>query len=329
MPTSRGPATFTGATDSTDHGTNAGAEIRSSAIVLRPGDAVTNGNGNAITQNSGNTANPTVDFGIWRPASLGDYVWVDTDRDGVQDGGEIGVDGVTVTLLSSTGAVISVTRTAPNGATNGYYTFTNLIGGTYVVSFTLPEGYAWTTANAGAATDATDSDAVPQVNPNSLFAVTGPNVLNAGESNPTVDAGVILPTVYLGNRVWFDTNNDGLDNDGTGAASGSSTGTDGVTLALYRDTNGDGIYTPGVDAFVSSTVSAGGGFYNFTNLLQGAYVVVITGTNFVGGALKGYQSSTDIGSTANPDGNLDRDDNGVTTGALGVMGRMSAAAPSP
>ena len=44
----------------------------------------------------------------------------------------------------------------------------------------------------------------------------------------------------LGNRVWFDTNNDGTQN-------GSEVGVAGVAVELYQDTNKDGVFTPGVD----------------------------------------------------------------------------------
>ena len=42
---------------------------------------------------SGET-NLTVDAGFYRPASLGDYVWEDLNRDGQQDDGEPGINGV-------------------------------------------------------------------------------------------------------------------------------------------------------------------------------------------------------------------------------------------
>jgi serine-aspartate repeat-containing protein C/D/E len=39
------------------------------------------------------------DAGIFQRASLGDYVWEDTNADGIQDGTETGINGVTVTLF--------------------------------------------------------------------------------------------------------------------------------------------------------------------------------------------------------------------------------------
>lgn len=78
-----------------------------------------------------------VDFGYWRPASLGDRIWLDTDGDGVQDAGEAGINGVTVFLRNSEGNIIGTALTADDGI----YRFDNLRAGTYSVSVdagTLP-----------------------------------------------------------------------------------------------------------------------------------------------------------------------------------------------
>ncbi|QLH47878.1 MAG: hypothetical protein HWD58_21090 [Bacteroidota bacterium] len=64
--------------------------------------------------------NPTIDAGYYKPAQLGDYVWHDVDRDGIQDGNEVGVAGVTVTLYNSTNnTVVGATVTDAYG----YYHF--------------------------------------------------------------------------------------------------------------------------------------------------------------------------------------------------------------
>ena len=81
---------------------------------------------------------PTYDFGFIIPASLGNYVWYDTNNDGIQDAGESGVVSVTVTLKNAAGTTISTTQT--NAA--GLYLFPNLQPGDYYVVFSnLPSGY--------------------------------------------------------------------------------------------------------------------------------------------------------------------------------------------
>ncbi|PID96745.1 MAG: hypothetical protein CSA84_02910 [Actinomycetales bacterium] len=93
--------------------------------------------------------------------SVGDQVWIDTDRDGLQSAGEPGVEGVTVTL---TDPATGDTRTTTTDA-DGYYWFDDLTpGADYTLKFAKPDGYAWTTQDASGASDnsptgdVTDSD---------------------------------------------------------------------------------------------------------------------------------------------------------------------------
>ena len=79
------------------------------------------------------------------PASIGDYVWNDVDKDGVQDSGENGIANVLVYLKTSTGTKIDSLTTS----STGYYNFINLVAGTYIVDVknsSLPPFY-WTTTN--------------------------------------------------------------------------------------------------------------------------------------------------------------------------------------
>ncbi|HZN64593.1 MAG TPA: SdrD B-like domain-containing protein [Tepidisphaeraceae bacterium] len=90
--------------------------------------------------------------------AIGDFVWLDADCDGIQDGGEAGVPNVTVHLYDSSGNELhSVVTDA-----NGYYDFSRLptqvlAAGTYTVKFDIPAGYHASPANQGG-DDAVDSD---------------------------------------------------------------------------------------------------------------------------------------------------------------------------
>ena len=120
-------------------------------------------------------------------AQLGDRLWYDTDRDGVQDTGETGVAGVTVTLAGAGadgvfGTADDISRTTTTNST-GNYLFSNLSAGQYRVTFGAVAGYDFTTANVGT-NDATDSDVnASGVSPTVTLAI--------GQSNLTVDAGVV------------------------------------------------------------------------------------------------------------------------------------------
>ena len=79
---------------------------------------------------------------------------IDTDQDGIQDGGETGYDGATVNLYDSNDQLVASTTTAGGG----YYSFTNLPAGDYYLEFVLPGGYVFSPSNQGGDDD-TDSDA--------------------------------------------------------------------------------------------------------------------------------------------------------------------------
>ena len=105
-----------------------------------------------------------------RPAlelgSLGDRVWADTDHDGVQDLGESGVGGVTVTLLDEAGAPVttnglgvSVAPAITDGT--GAYGFADLAPATYLLRFAaIPDGARFT-YRGSVPGDGTDSDVDP------------------------------------------------------------------------------------------------------------------------------------------------------------------------
>ena len=201
--------------------------------------------------------NNTVDAGMYvLPASIGNYVWVDTDRDGIQDSNEIGLANVTVRLLNSAGGVI--TSTVTNGS--GFYTFNNLAAGTYQVEFVTPTNYGFTTANAELnLSDEIDSDADISTGRTQQITVA------AGEVNNTLDAGMYILPASIGNYVWIDSDQDGLQD-------ANESGLANVTVRLL---NGNG-------GVISTTTTDGNGLYSFNNLTAGTYQVqFVTPTNYV------------------------------------------------
>ena len=81
----------------------------------------------------------------FRGVSVGDYVWLDSNRDGLQSAGEAPIAGVKVELKDASGAVVQTTTT--NAA--GYYSFQYLDASTeYTIVFTAPTGKLFTLENA-------------------------------------------------------------------------------------------------------------------------------------------------------------------------------------
>lgn len=116
-------------------------------------------------------------------ASVGNYFFIDTDGNGLQNTGDFGVNGVTVNLLNTMGMVIASTETDYDANGNaGFYLFYNLQAGNYIVEFEIPEDVEFTTKDAG--DDSRDSDV--NVNTGRTDVVT----LAAGEHRRDVDAGV-------------------------------------------------------------------------------------------------------------------------------------------
>lgn len=207
-----------------------------------------------------------IDFGYTPRVTIGDFVWNDANANGQQNGGETGIQGVTVTAFNASNDTITATTTTGSG---GAYSF-NLMPGTYYLVFDTPAGYARTLADQGA--DASDSDAALATGRTSNITLTG------GQSNLTIDAGFYQPAAISG-FVMADTNNDNV----------ADAPINGVTLTLYTDPNGDGNPSDGV-VYGSPALSQPDGSYSFTNLIPGSYVVVQTQPS-------GYFTVSDVDAT--------------------------------
>ncbi len=174
--------------------------------------------------------------------SLGDKVWEDSNKNGIQDNDELGIPGVKVTLKDSNGTVIETTETNANGK----YSFDNLPNGTYKVDFETPNNYSPTTPNVG--NDALDSDG-----PADALAIISDG------NNLTVDQGFYRtekPKYNVGDKVWEDTNKDGIQDD-------NEPGIANVTVTL-KDADGN---------IIGTEVTDENGKYLFKDVTEGEYTI--------------------------------------------------------
>ena len=98
------------------------------------------------------TANLDVDQGVFIPRGMiGDYVWEEVNRDGIQGDDETPIEGFKVTLSGTDLFGNPVTAETTTNA-DGYYEFTELLPGTYTVTFdpaSIPTGMEFTQQGAG------------------------------------------------------------------------------------------------------------------------------------------------------------------------------------
>ncbi len=184
------------------------------------------------------------DFGVQQQdATIGDFVWDDLNGDGVQDGGEPGLPGVTIYADINSNSTLDVGE--PFGVTDGAgaYDITNLGAGTYTARVdNPPAGYMLTTAN-------------------DPFSV----VLTAGEDFNDADFGYLLLNGTIGDFVWSDINGDGVQD-------GGEPGLAGVTV--YLDLNMNSMFDGG-EPFATTD---GVGAYDIIDVPPAAYSVNIDPT---------------------------------------------------
>lgn len=279
------------------------------------------------------------------PIEIGNRVWLDANANGVQDPGEGAISGVTVRLYNSTNTLVGTAVTDANGeyyfvsATAADANTGDNIGevnggilrnANYQVRFDLVANYnaggplngrfltAVNSAFQNGLTDSSDSDASLVTNPTNSPAGTFPVISittgGAGANDHTFDIGFSAASTYsLGNRVWFDTNNDGRINAG-------EAGINGVSVSVFADANSDGTPdTPGTA--IATQATANGGYYRFDSLAAGTYVVRINPANFANAAvLAGYQNTSGNVTTDTDSNTTLAGENGINpTGAANLV----------
>jgi hypothetical protein len=158
----------------------------------------------SVTVTDANGCTTTCEETLFPWAGIGNYVWEDIDKDGIQDANEPGVEGVVVNLKDASGTVIATTTTDANG----FYNFLGLVPGEYSVQFIVEYPMVFTLVNQGS-DDELDSDA-----DDSTMGMTINTILTDGEIDYSWDAGIyVMPTVN-GTDPCFCLNNSTTEEDG-------------------------------------------------------------------------------------------------------------------
>ncbi len=177
-------------------------------------------------------------------AHIGNFVWLDSNNDGLQTTGEPGINAVTVRLYdANTNAVVQTRTTNASGA----YGFLDVPAGRYYVGFdkstAQPRGLSnGRQANAGTGTNDSDADAAGFTAAFTFDPAAGDNL--------TLGRG-LRREAGIGNFVWVDTNGDGIQDAGEISIAG-------ITVNLYTT---DG-------TFVAETFTAADGKYFFPGALR-------------------------------------------------------------
>ncbi|NOZ90534.1 MAG: hypothetical protein GXO60_04520, partial [Epsilonproteobacteria bacterium] len=180
---------------------------------------------------------------------LGDFVWADTNGNGIQDANESGIDGVTVELLDENDDVVK-SVTTDNG---GRYSFTSLSPDTeYRVKATLPKDYYRFTTKTQGDDDTKDSDV------DTSSGITDIKKLNTNEQYNHFDIGIVSSLTVSG-KVYKKDNNETISN---------------IAVSLYLDKNNDNALDDN-DKFIAKLDSDANGEYLFTNVFDGDYIVVV------------------------------------------------------
>jgi uncharacterized surface anchored protein len=182
-------------------------------------------------------------------ASLGGFVYVDVNGDGVKQDAEPGLANVPVTLTGTDRQGGSVAQSLQTNAV-GSFLFSSLRPGTYTLTETQPTGYLDGLDSAGTQGGTVGDDELSAI------------ALGGGDQGAGYNFGEHLTDSALGSVAGFVY----VDKNGNGTKDINEPGIAGTELTLTGNDDRGGTVN-----LVTTTDAAGG--YNFTNLAPGTYSI--------------------------------------------------------
>jgi len=203
-----------------------------------------------------------LDAGLIKTASLGNYVWLDRNGNGIQEFTESGLNGIPVQLFNEQGILLGVKSTTvnPNTGSNGWYEFTQVIPGKYYLSITPPPAFGFIPTIPNNTIETLDSDITGAFGPFTTDLIS----LASGQNFNDLDGGFYQDN-SIGDYVWEDVNLDGIQD-------ANETGLNGIMVSLW-----DAFSKNMIDQQVTRNHPSSGkaGYYLFDNLRIGTYFIKV------------------------------------------------------
>ncbi|MFA9213036.1 MAG: SdrD B-like domain-containing protein, partial [Candidatus Methylacidiphilales bacterium] len=234
--------------------------------------------------------------------SIGNYVWFDANKNGLQDEAAAnGINGVKI-YLYGTGpdsvmgggddVLIDSTFSANDFNGNpGYYKFIELKSGKYYVNFQTDYSEFLVTPNSNQASQINGNSDVAVGTGNSGLVTINTGATGIDKDNNTIDAGFYIKG-SLGNYVWFDDNKNGLQDEP------ASNGINGQKVYLLKNTSGS-TYVIIDSTITANDVLGNPGYYNFIIDVVGTYKVQFP-TGISTKVLTNQNSSSGVNGNSDP-----------------------------
>ncbi len=269
---------------------------------------------------------------ITKLSAAGEFVWAKKFPGGQSPGASIAIDVDAAGSVFATGRFAGAQDFDPGPGTFeiGSHAFGSsaLAISAYIVQLDIDGDFVWAASVVGDGLlsfgNGIDVDDGGQLATTGAFRGTGdfdlgPGVLELSSDEDSFDiyiSKMTLPPVGLsiGDRVWIDARANGRFDAGVDIA------VSGVTLTVYRDDGASPNELDAADTLINTAVTNAGGFYRFIGLPPGDYLVQVDESNFEpGGVLAGRESLFDPAPAADPDDDIDNDDNGLRVLGAGVV----------